>query len=119
MHINERHNARRKTSAREVKMSDRAELLLGLVRESCQFDGNGELQVYFVPRSKLTREVYGEYLPSGIRPYGSDASTFKSFERRGLVRKMPCADYAYVITEEGIVLYEQIAERRRAGHRGG
>ncbi len=100
------------------RLSDRAELLLGLVRESCTFDDMGEPTMFFVPKAyPYYGTIYGECVKHGFLPYGSDAQTFKSFERKGLVRKMTAADYSYCITEDGIQLYEEIAERRRAGDR--
>lgn len=100
-------------------LSDRAELLLGLVCESTRLDANGEVDTIFTPSRYPTFRIYGQRTADGgFRPSGSgDAAILRGFERRGLTKLppfKPMVDYAYIITDAGIALYNEIRKRREA-----
>lgn len=98
-------------------LSDQAELMLGLVREHTQFNPDGSLSSYFVPRRDPETMLYGRSLPfPGFTPSGSgDASTLRSLERRELIRAVRSPlSYAYAVTEAGIAAYDEIFKRRNA-----
>ena len=97
------------------KLSDRAEILLGIVRECCTFSESGALKRYFVPREDRIYSVYGVDIPNPPLISGSgDAAIFRSLEKRGLIKSQSLTPYAYAITEDGILKYEEIAGRKRA-----
>ena len=95
-----------------AKLSNRAELLLGAVREGSD-PSTGRV---WLPRLKGTYRIYGEDQGTyGFTPGGSgDAVNLKNLERRGLISPNDLADYAYIVTEAGIAEYEKIAIRRAA-----
>jgi len=97
-------------------LSDRAELMLGLVRESTKFEG-GELACFFLPRADPTLSLYGRSLPfPGFRPRGAgDVAVLRSLARRGLIREMRCStEFSCAVTPEGVAAYDEIKERRAA-----
>lgn len=95
-------------------LSDRAELMLGLVRENTEHDKGGNLTCYFVPKRDCVFRIYGVLIPyPGFRPSGAgDASLLKSLARKGLIRPERL-DYSYSATPEGIRVYEEIKKRRQ------
>lgn len=110
--------AERCASSRKPRgaLSDRAELMLGLVREETRF-ANGELEKIFIPRRDPVLSLYGRPLRSpGFRPSGaSDVAILQSLVRRGLIREVDCSvEFAHAVTPEGIALYDEIKARRDA-----
>jgi len=111
--------AERRATERRPKgaLSDRAELMLGLVREETRFDAAGELERFFIPRRDPVLSLYGRRLRDpGFQPSGAgDVAILKSLVRRGLIREVDCQmQFAHAVTPEGIALYDKIKERRAA-----
>ena len=100
---------------RDRPLSYRAELLLGIVREATCRDEAGSLQCYFVPSKRAIYEVFHQKQPGFgcIVDGAGDAAILRALEKRGLIRAMPVAMYAYAITEDGIIEYERVAARKR------
>jgi hypothetical protein len=83
-----------------MKLSSNAYRLLKLVDDSTRWAGDERpgtvLECFYVPQ-----------LEDGATGAG-DASTFRSLERKGLIKSMPhVGDYAYMITEDGLVTLSQ------------
>lgn len=99
-------------------LSDRAELMLAIVRESTRLSAEGEVLRYFVPPRYPVSMLYGRSVPfPGFCPSGaSDVAVFKSLERRGLIAKAVTThmDYCYSATRAGIAAYDEIKKRRDA-----
>ena len=100
------------------KLSSRAETVLGVIRESTVID-DGEVERYWVPGVDPIYTVYGGCLERPTYISGSgDARIIRSLEMRGLVRMRPvCGPYACECTEDGVLEYERIAERKRGEQR--
>jgi hypothetical protein len=100
-----------------ARLSDRAEMVMGYIRESCRFAADGSVERYMIPQADYYYgTIYGESLREGFRLTGSgDALIVKALAAAGLIRMMPAGGnkYACVITEAGMVRYEEIAARRR------
>jgi hypothetical protein len=98
-------------------LSNRAELLLGVVREGSDPDTGRT----WIPRERGTYRIYGEIQDGyGLTVSGSgDVQTLKALERRGLISPSKLTYYAYIITDAGIAEYEKIAARRVADRKSG
>ncbi len=97
-------------------LSERAELMLGLVREETEFTGE-EVTRYFIPRSEPRVILYGRRVPfPGFRPSGAgDVQILRSLVRRGLIREVRGPmEFAHAVTREGIAAYDEIKKRRNA-----
>jgi hypothetical protein len=84
-----------------LKLSERARILLRIVDEASEVDwATGEVRHFFVPSASPYHPDNCEWTYVA----GSDASVFKSLERKGLI-KVPKTTlpnkYVYVITEDG------------------
>jgi hypothetical protein len=92
-------------------LSNRAELLLGLVREG----SDPETGHVWIPRTTGAHRIYGEDQGSyGFTPGGAgDAVILKSLERRGFISPNSLTSYAYIVTYSGIAEYDRVAARRR------
>jgi len=98
-------------------LSERAELMIGLVREETKFDANGDLDMFFIPRRNPVLSLYGRPLRSpGFRPSGAgDVAILKSLVRRGLIREVDYPmQFAHAVTPDGIAFYDKIKARRDA-----
>ena len=95
-----------------MKLSERAEALLGVVREATIWN-DGKLERYWLAFNGCNPySVYGEDFEG--RVYGAgDMSALRGLERKGLIAATRgAAGLAFYATEDGCVLYEKIAERR-------
>lgn len=98
-----------------AKLSWKAEQMLAVVREATTRDSEGNLTRFFVPTLRAHYNLWGVPLKDPFRVQGAaDAASLKGLEARGLIKKMALADYAYAVTEDGILEYEAIASRKRA-----
>jgi hypothetical protein len=105
----------KKATTPKGALSDRAELMLAIVRESTELATDGEALRFFVPSHNTTMRLYGRALPfPGFRPSGAgDVAILKSLERRELIRSERL-EYSYSATREGIAAYDDIKKRRDA-----
>lgn len=89
------------------KLSDRAKIILAVIREHCHPVKGLEAHSYFVPSAY---PVYSDMFPAeSIDINGSgDARIIKSLIERGYAEKRNVADYACAITEDGIQAYEAL-----------
>jgi len=96
-------------------LSDRAELMLGLIRENTNIGKDGAVERFFIPGNEPVTRIYGRAIPyPGFRPSGArDAAILKALERRGFIRPERF-DYSYSATPEGIAAYDAIKKRRDA-----
>lgn len=96
-------------------LSERAELMLALVRESTKFH-DGELTRFFIPNPYVVSSLYGQVLPGfGFKPSGAgDVHIFRALERRGFIREVGAGMFQYAVTPEGIAAYDEIKKRRDA-----
>lgn len=98
-----------------LKLDERSEDLLGIVREACVWDPvQKKCGITYVPSSAPVASVYG------LRPVVSyvsgsgDAAKLRALERRGLIKATGLADYAYAVTESGVAEYNRILATRHA-----
>lgn len=96
------------------KLSERAQAILGIIRERTVID-DGVVKQFFVPPDTFCYTVYGEPLKNPIFiSLAGDAMIIRALERRGLVQMRPnLGPYACACTEDGILEYERIAQKRR------
>jgi len=91
------------------KHLSRGEILLILVYDYTKHEDNDwskPLTRYYVPGGGPD---WSETLKELIKPQGSgDAAIFKSLARRGWIKKQPIADYAYALTEDGLIKVNQL-----------
>ena len=108
----------KKAATPKGALSDRAELMLAIVRESTELATDGEVLRYFVPPRYPKSMLYGRSVPfPGFCPSGAgDVAIFNSLERRGFIRKAVTThmDYCYSATRAGIAAYDEIKRRRDA-----
>lgn len=90
-----------------TKLSNRAKIILAVIREKTGHDASGNCLYYFVPSAY---PVHCEMFPAeSIDISGSgDAKIIKSLIERGLAKKRRVAAYAAEITEDGILAYEEL-----------
>lgn len=93
-----------KLGGKGVKLSENQIRLLKIVDNATEWHGDirpgASLKCYFIPRSGFK---------PGFDTWGAgDAASFKALERKGLIRKEPIADYAYSITEDGLLALSRL-----------
>lgn len=90
----------------------RAEILLILVHDWTKHeDGDRAKPIvrFFIPNERV---IWSETLKERIDVGGGgDAAVFRSLERKGLIKAMPLAKYAYALTEEGFLEVRKLLER--------
>ncbi|MDP2730559.1 MAG: hypothetical protein Q8O55_08745 [Dehalococcoidales bacterium] len=83
----------------KVVLSKRAKELLLIIDKRTDRDfTTGAISIYFVPLGAGNDNVWG----------AGDARSLNSLERKGLIQRMPVAEYSFAITEEGRLIAQTL-----------
>lgn len=89
------------------KISERAMWLLWCIGQATERNWEtGELHRYFVPSAKMYHYRDNGHQESTYISGNGDAKSLKALESRGLIEPKSIADYAYALTEDGLMYIE-------------